>query len=84
MGTNRWDIEIPKDIIIKQALKFSEDVKAKRIAKLINAWIDYENKLIWCLWETEDLDSLKKSFTEMNKQSGLKSELHVIDKISLK
>lgn len=82
MGTNRWDIEIPKDIIIKQALKFSEDVKAKRIAKLINAWIDHENKLIWCVWETEDLDSLEKSFDEMNKQSGLKSKLHVIEKFS--
>jgi hypothetical protein len=78
MGTNTWEMDIPNEVIIKQALKFTEDVESKGIAKLVGAWIAQDEKLLWCYWETDKLDVLKAAFVELNKRSGLKSELRMI------
>jgi hypothetical protein len=34
---------------------------------------------LWCTWETEDLERLQVAFDEMNKESGLKSELREVE-----
>ena len=81
MGTNTWERDIPKQALIFQALKFADDVKANDIAELQDAWIAYGQKLIWCTWECKDLKALEAAFDEMNKQSGLTSELKPIEKI---
>ena len=75
IGTNTWEVNIPKEFLKKQALKFAEDVESQGIAKLLDAWISPEKKLLWCSWETENLEALKAAFAEMNKQTGLKSVL---------
>ena len=75
MGTSTWESDIPKEPLVKQALRFSEDVKEKGIAQLRNIYIAHDQKLLWCSWETENLEALQAAFDEMNKQSGLKSEL---------
>jgi hypothetical protein len=75
MGTNTWEMHIRTKPLIYQALKFSDAVKKQGIATLLGAWIAQEKKLMWCMWETENLPALQKAFDEMNKQSGLKSEL---------
>ena len=75
LGTNTWDRNMPKQILIKAALRFAEGVKAEGIAELQNFWLAYDQKLLWCSWETENLEALEAAFAEMNKQSGLKSEL---------
>ena len=75
LGTNTWEKDIPKELLIKLALKFSEDVKAQGIAELQNFWIAHDQKLLWCSWKTENLKALEAAFAEMNKQSGLKSKL---------
>ena len=62
-----------------QALKFAEDVKSQGIAKLRGAWIAHDQKLMWCTWETENLKALEAAFAEMNKKSGLKSELRPVE-----
>jgi len=36
---------------------------------------------MWCTWETENLDALQGAFNEMNAQSGLKSELKIVEKM---
>ena len=84
MGTNNWERDIPKEALIFQALKFSEDVKAKGIAELRGAYIDNDQKLLWCWWETENLEALQAAFDEMNKRSGLKSELNVVEDMCVK
>ena len=80
MGTNTWEKDIPKEPLVKQALKFSEAVKSQGIAELRGAWIAPDQKLMWCTWETEDVKALEAAFAEMNRQSGLRSELTPIDK----
>ena len=75
MGTNTWEFDIRTKPLIYQALKFSDAVKDQGIATLIGAWIAPEKKLMWCMWETENLPALQAAFDEMNKQSGLKSTL---------
>ncbi|MHA2225049.1 MAG: hypothetical protein ACXAC8_07580 [Candidatus Hodarchaeales archaeon] len=70
---------MPKKPLIKQALKFAEAVKAQGIAELLHAFIDNDEKLLWCTWETNDMKALEAAFAEMNKQSGLKSELKPIE-----
>ena len=79
MGSNSWKMEINKEALISSALEFAEDVKSKGIAELRGAWIDNDKKLLWCYWETENLEALQVAFTEMNNQSGLVSELSVIE-----
>lgn len=79
MGTNTWDFDVPTKGLIKMALKFSEEVRENGIAELRDACLDPEEKLLWCSWETEDLEGLQAAFDQMNKESGLKSELRVVE-----
>ena len=79
MGTNSWEFDVPTKGLVKMALKFAEDVKAQGIAELRDACIASDEKLLWCTWETEDLEGLQVAFDEMNKQSGLKSELREVE-----
>ena len=79
MGTNTWDFDTDTDFLVQQALEFSEQVKANGIAELLDACIAPDQKLLWCSWETEDLDGLQAAFDEMNAMSGLKSELAVVE-----
>ena len=75
LGTNTWEVNIPKEFLIKSALKFAEEVKTQGIAELRNFWLAYDQRLLWCSWETENLETLEAAFAAMNRQSGLKSEL---------
>ena len=79
MGTNRWEIDIPKDMLVMQALNFAEDVKSKGIAELREFYLAHDQKLLWCTWETDNLKGLEGTFAEMNKQSGLMSELTQVE-----
>jgi hypothetical protein len=79
MGTNTWEIDIPKDMLVMQALKFSEGVKSQGIAELREFLLAYDQKLLWCTWETDNLPGLEAAFAEMNKQSGLVSELTEVE-----
>ena len=65
--------------MIFRSLQFAE-VKKFGIAELQEAFIANDKKQLWCTWETENLDALKAVFDEMNKQSGLESELLVAEK----
>lgn len=67
LGTNSWEMDIPKEILIKQALRFSETVKSQGIAELRDFWFAQDRKLLWCTWETENLKALEAAFAEMNK-----------------
>ena len=84
LGVNTWEREMPKEILIKQALNFAKGVKAQGIAELQDFWIAHDRKLLWCTWKTENLKALEAAFAEMNKQSGLKSELMPFEKVPLK
>ena len=79
MGTNTWEADIKKGPLVKQALKFAEDLKSHGIAELLGAWIADDKKLMWCSWKTENLEGMQIAFDEMNKASGLKSELTIIE-----
>ncbi|UCD42473.1 MAG: hypothetical protein JSV69_02360 [Chloroflexota bacterium] len=79
MGTNRWEIDIPKDMLVKQALNFADEVKSKGIAELREFYLAHDQKLLWCTWETDNLQGLEAAFAEMNKQSGLISELNQVE-----
>jgi hypothetical protein len=80
MGTNSWERDFPSKALEAQALKFARDVKSHGIAELLGASIDNDQKLMWCWWETKNLEALQAAFDEMNKQSGLKSKLHIVEK----
>jgi hypothetical protein len=80
MGTNTWEHDVPARALMKQSLRFAEGVKAQGIAELLEAYIAPDQKLLWCTWETNDLKALEAAFAEMNKQSGLKSKLEIVDK----
>ena len=79
MGTNSWDRDMPKDILVRQALKFAEDVKSQGIAELREFYLAHDQKLLWCTWETENPQALEAAFAEMNKQSGLTSKLTPVE-----
>ena len=68
---------------VKSALKFAEGVKAQGIAELQNFWLAYDERLLWCSWETNNLEGLKAAFSELNKRSGLKSKLIAFEKIPI-
>jgi hypothetical protein len=70
---------MPKDILVTQALKFAEDVKSKGIAELRDFLMATDQKVLWCTWEIENLKALEAAFAEMNKQSGLISELTPVE-----
>ena len=84
LGTNTWKVKIPKEFLIKSALKFAENVKENGIAELVNFWLAYEKNLLWCSWKTENLEALEAAFAEMNKQSGLISELTPFEIVPIK
>ena len=79
MGTNSWDREIPKDMLVSQALRFAEEVKSKGIAELLDFYLANEQKALWCTWRTDDPEALKAAFAEMNQSSGLVSELTPVE-----
>lgn len=79
MGTNTWDIDIPTKGLVKMALRFADEVKENDIAELRDACLDPDEKLLWCTWETENLEALQAAFDAMNKESGLKSELREVE-----
>jgi hypothetical protein len=79
IGTNTWESDIPKVALKKLSLQFADGVKAQGIAQLLNAWMSPDKKLLWCTWETDNLEALKVAFAEMNKQSGLKSVLEIYE-----
>ena len=79
MGTNTWASDIPKELLVKQALRFAEDVKSQGIAELRDFLMAHDQKLLWCTWETNAPKALEAAFAEMNKQSGLKSELTPVE-----
>ena len=84
LGVNTWERDMPKNLLIKQALRFAEGVKAQGIAELQDFWLAHDRKLLWCTWKTENLKALEAAFAEMNKQFGLKSELMPFEKVPLK
>ena len=84
LGVNTWESDMPKEILVKQALRFAEAVKNQGIAELQDFWLAHDRKLLWCTWKTEKLKALETAFVEMNKQSGLKSELMQFEKVSIK
>jgi len=81
MGTNTWEADIPKEPLVKQALHFAKTVEENGIAKFLEAYISSDEKLMWCTWETENLEALQEAFNEMNAKSGLKSELRIVEKM---
>jgi hypothetical protein len=81
MGTNTWEMDVDTDLLIDQALEFSDMVKEQGIAQLVSAWIEPDKKLMWCTWVTDDLPALQAAFVAMNEQSGLRSELAVVEEM---
>jgi hypothetical protein len=79
MGTNTWKAAIPTKGLVKMALKFADEVRENGIAELRDACLDPDEKLLWCTWETEDLEGLQEAFAQMNEASGLKSELREVE-----
>ena len=79
MGFNKWETDVPADALIAQTLRFADAMRDQGIAELRGTWIAPEEKLMWCAWDTDDLDGLQAAFFEMNKQSGLVSTLTTVD-----
>jgi hypothetical protein len=75
MGTNRWAFDVDSQMLVTQALAFADKVKEQGIAELHGAWIAEDEKLMWCTWDTDDVAALQAAFDDMNRQSGLTSEL---------
>ena len=65
--------------MIRLALKFSEEVQAQGIAKLLEASDAPEEKLLWCTWKTDNFERLQAAFDQMNEESGLRSKLGEIE-----
>lgn len=79
IGTNTWEMEAPNKAIEVQSLRFADMLKEQGIAELQDAWISPTKKLLWCTWETDNLDALQTAFDEMNAQSGLTSVLEIYE-----
>ena len=75
MGTNSWSFDVDPHELVTQALAFADMVKDQGIAELHGAWIAQDEKLMWCTWDTENIDALQAAFEEMNRRSGLTSKL---------
>jgi hypothetical protein len=80
MGFNRWDTDVPNKAVLELALKFAETMKAQGIAQLRGAWIASDQNVMWCVWDTKDVEPLQAAFDEMNRQSGLVTELTPMEK----
>lgn len=81
IGTNTWEIDVDTDFLVDQALDFADMVMEQGVARLVGAWIEPDKKMMWCTWVTEDLAALQAAFDEMNEQSGLTSELAVVEEM---
>ena len=79
MGSNSWTSDTPVKALISISLRWAEGLKAKGVAELRGAWIDGDKKLLWCYWETDNLEALQAEFDELNKQTDLVSELSVVE-----
>ena len=79
MGTNKWEFDAPNDLLVKRAREFAEAVKAEGIAQLRDPCIAQNQKLMWCTWDTDNVEALQAAFDEMNRQSGLVSELTPVE-----
>ncbi len=65
-------------MLVTRALAFADMVKEQGIAELHGAWIAEDDKLMWCSWDTDNVPALQAAFDEMNRQSGLASELTLV------
>lgn len=81
MGTNTWSMAVDTDFLVDKALEFAEAVKQQGVAQLVGAWIEPDKKLMWCTWRTDDLPALQAAFDAMNAQTGLSSELSVVEEM---
>lgn len=79
MVTNKWEVDAPKDMLTAQSFKFADDVKTQGIAELRDFLLAHEQKVLWCTWETDDVNALQSAFDDMNRQSGLISELTPVE-----
>jgi hypothetical protein len=79
VGYNTWELDAPVEMLIEQALNFTKDVEARGIARLREAYISGDEKRLWCMWDTEDLDGLQEACNQMNEQSGLQSVLTPVE-----
>jgi hypothetical protein len=79
IGINTWEADADKEMIKKMSLIFADGLKAQGIARLLDAWISPDKNMLWCSWETDNLEALKAAFIEMNKQTGLKSVLETYE-----
>ena len=79
MGTNRWESSIDAHSLMTHALAFADQVREQGIAELHGAWIAENENLMWCTWDTDNLDMLQSAFDEMNRTTGLTSKLTVVD-----
>ncbi len=79
IGTNTWETKVPKEAIKVQSLIFAEMLKEQGVAVLLDAWISPTKNLLWCSWQTDNLETLQTAFDEMNSQSGLKSVLEIYE-----
>ena len=64
MGTNRWAYDADPKMLLQGALAFADDVKERGIAELHGAWLAEDDKLMWCAWDTDDLDALQAAFDD--------------------
>jgi hypothetical protein len=53
-------------------------MKSKGIAELRGAWINNDKKVLWCYWETDNLEALQAAFDELNKRARMESELSIV------
>lgn len=83
MGTNTWKTDLNKDILTAQTVKFGEQLNKAGVAELKKAWLDYDNKLLWCLWDSKNNDALRQAFDKMNEISGMSSKLSIVDDIDM-
>lgn len=61
------------------ALEFSGMVEETGITELDDAWLAEDEQLMWCSWDTDDLGALRSAFDEMNRETGLASELRPVE-----
>lgn len=81
MGTNTWEFDGPRDFLVQKALEFADGLKAQGIAQLRDACIARDQKLMWCAWDVDDFEAMQMAFKEMNEQTGLTSELTVVEEM---
>ena len=81
MGTNTWEFDTDKEFLVAKALEFADMVREQGIAELQDAYIAEDTNLMWCSWETDNLDGIQDAFDEMNRGSGLTSKLTTVEEM---